>query len=85
MKKAPFRRTEIKHHDDGSHTVEHFPQHKPMSKSGAFYGNDDPISYSAGNHKELAAKLTEHLGGKGGPNTPAAAGAAVDAAEEVDA
>lgn len=83
MKKAPFRRTEIKHHDDGSHTVEHFPQHKPMSKSGAFMDHGEPMSYSAGDHKELMAKLTEHL--TKAPKGESDAGAAADAPTEVDA
>ena len=83
MKKAAYHRTEIKHHDDGSHTVEHFPHVKP-TKSSAFMDRGEPMSYSAGDHKELMSKLTEHLSGKA-PKGETDAESAVDAPNEVDA
>ena len=64
MKKAampPFAHTHITHHSDGSHTVEHMGQQKPMGKSGAFSQNES-TSYAAPNHAALMSKLAEHLG-----------------------
>jgi len=60
-KKAPFHHTEIEHHDDGSHTVKHHP-HVTATKSGAFMDRGEPTSYSAGDGKELFAKMGKHLG-----------------------
>ncbi len=84
MKKAPFRRTEIEHHDDGSHTVKHFPQPSAMTKSGAFMDRGEPTSYSAGDHGELMSKLTSHLTEKA-PKGEMNAKAAAEAPEEVEA
>ena len=62
MKAAPFHRTTITHHDDGSHSVEHEPHMKPASKGGAFMERGEPKSYAVTNGKELMGKLQEHLG-----------------------
>jgi hypothetical protein len=64
MKKAPFHMTHITHHDDGSHSVEHEPHSKP-TKGGAFIERGDNVTYSAGDSKELMAKLQKHIGSKG--------------------
>jgi hypothetical protein len=61
MKKAPFHMTHITHHDDGSHSVEHVP-HMKMKGSGAFMERGEGKTYSAGNGKELVAKMSKHLG-----------------------
>ena len=60
-KKSPFHKTEIMHHSDGSHTVEHFP-HMKGSSSGAFVERGEPTSYAATSGKHLMEKLHEHLG-----------------------
>lgn len=59
--KAKFHMTHITHHSDGSHTVEH-EHHRKSSKSGAFSERPENESYSVGSGKELASKLSEHLG-----------------------
>lgn len=82
MKKAPFRRTEIRHHDDGSHTVEHYPHAKPATKSHAFMDHGEPKSYSVEDNKSLMSSLQQHLGGKSAETD---AEAAEGAAHEVDA
>lgn len=65
MAKTSFHHTHIQHHDDGSHTVEHFPHSK--RKSAGFMEQGEPKSYSAGDGEELMDKLHEHLGvGEGG-------------------
>ena len=61
MTKPPFHRTEITHHDDGSHTVEHIPHMKAAGKSGAFTDRGAPTSYSAPDGEALMGKLHEHL------------------------
>lgn len=63
MAKAPFHMTRITHHDDGSHSVEHEP-HMKAQKGGAFIERGDNTTYSAGDAKELFAKLQKHIGGK---------------------
>ena len=61
MQKAPFHRTEITHHDDGSHTVEHIPHMKSAGKSGAFMESGQATTYSAPDGEALMGKLHEHL------------------------
>src|ERR1019366_9292049 len=67
MTKAPFHRTEITHHDDGSHTVEHIPHMKAAGKSGAFMDRGESKSYSAEDGESLMGKLHQHLGIGDGP------------------
>jgi hypothetical protein len=61
MTKAPFHHTEITHHDDGSHTVEHIPHMKVAGKSGAFMDRGALTSYSVPDGEALMGKLHEHL------------------------
>ena len=56
-----FRRTEIEHHTDGSHSIHHYPIEK-SSKSGAFVSMGEPTSYSAGDGDEMLAKVGDKLG-----------------------
>jgi hypothetical protein len=56
-----FRRTEIEHHMDGSHTVSHYPIPK-TSKSGAFQDYGEPTTYSAPDGDEMLAKVGDKLG-----------------------
>ena len=58
-----FASTHIKHHGDGSHSVEHIPHPKSAGKSGAFMEHGAATSYSAGNTHELLGKMSQHLGG----------------------
>src|ERR1039458_8914453 len=67
MQKAPFHRTEITHHDDGSHTVEHIPHMKAAGKSGGFMDRGESKSYSAEDGESLMGKLHEHLNIGDGP------------------
>lgn len=61
MSKAPFHRTEITHHDDGSHTIEHTAHVKPSQKSPAFMERADADTYSAADGVSMISKLEHKL------------------------
>lgn len=56
-KKVRHRKTEIEHHDNGSHTVRHYPADE---KEGMASGQ--PVSYAAKDLDEVHDGLEEHLG-----------------------
>lgn len=69
--KSKHRKTEIEHHDDGSHTVRHFPKADGTAPAGP------EVSYAAKDLDGVHDGLEEHLGepneGEEGPAPAAAA------------
>lgn len=60
-KKRRYRRTEIDHHDNGSHTVRHIPHHEegPDEATGKPGGD---MTYAVKDMDELHDGMEEHLG-----------------------
>lgn len=57
-KKHKFHRTEIEHHEDGSHTV----RHHPMMKTKEGMEPEQPVSYAAPDMAALHAGMDQNLG-----------------------